>query len=266
MRLKEILTENSGYEAEAKKLHGLLQDKYTGPKNPLYRGYSEDVDTFKVKNIRKNRRPSDTPRYLQRLVDEMAEDYDALEIPKRRESKFASTSRSFAASFGQPYICFPEKDANIVSSKYDTWEQTLARVHSHFKKSINLYERKDWKKETIKERYPDLARAIQLLKDAKEEDSLERKFGLVEKLWNFFDENREEIQRQGELSGIEELLSAFSLIEVHYLDTFDKSIGKNDEEVMFDGDTYLLVDPEFFDRYFEWDRMYGKWKIKSKYR
>lgn len=268
--VKKVLKEDNQEREKAKKLHQYLQEDYINSlKNHLYRGYSEEIETFKVKKIRKDRKPSDTPMYLQLLVDKMAEEYGPVDIPKRSESKFASAKKSFAKSFGSLYICFPEHDAKLVSAKYDTWEQTLSDVEALFSEAIRELSDKEYNNINVYKKYPKLTKGIQFLEDilnSVKSNFIEKRRNKVHKLWNFYKQNKKEIKKQGELSGIEEFHDAFQMIKVHYLGGFNERINEDDEEIMFDGDTYLLVDPRFFNRYFKWDRMYGNWKIKSQYR
>jgi len=265
MKLKNIIKEAKNEKLKAQNLERLLNSTFKNDISPggiIYRGYKDSINTFEVKKIRSDRSPMDTPLYLQNLVDLMAEE-KSREFPKRSESKFATQSKSFASRFGEVFYCFPQKNSNIVSRKNDSWDEALVLVDDNMSSLRRVYEKVDDKGDLN----VSFKKVVENLIKAKASFEGGKVRNYVENAYKFWKKYRTEIKNYAYENGFDELPDMFDLIETHYFGEFFQGIPSRMNtfnEVMFDGDHYLLVDLSFFNKYFRWNKS-GYWELKYKY-
>lgn len=120
MKFKDLLLERSDEEF-AEELDSLLGSEFRNDfRTILYRGTSRSVNWYKVLKIQGDRKPIGGKYWVQKLVDIFSTHREG-NIPRRANSKFASTDKTEASFFGQnTIIVFPSFDANIVSFEEDT--------------------------------------------------------------------------------------------------------------------------------------------------
>lgn len=263
MRLRSVLREAKNKMLKAENLETLLNTSFISdlpPNQILYRGYKDDIDTFKVKKIRNDRKPLDTPLYLQELVDLMADDLNR-EFPKRSESKFATQSKSSASIFGNAFYSFPEKNSNIVSRKKDSWDESLIYVDDRIVQLKKLYQ--DLDKSSISE---NLKTVTENFIKAKSSFDRQKVKSYIEKAYKLWKNHESQIKNSAFEHGLDDIVEAFNLIKTTYFDKFSRGVPPGSSEageIMFDGDNYLLVNISFFKENFSWNG--NSWKLKKRY-
>ncbi len=264
MKLKELLFEDTN------KLKQVLSGFQTDipPDKLLYRGSSVDIGDWKVRGIRKDRKPRDTHEYLQKIFDLVAEKMYP-NVPKRSESKFAANSVSeaerYAASMydgsgGSVKVVFPEKGANVASFDSDTLTLYFGAVESYFNQidwnlgsSVELTDNPIGKNQKLYHKFIDLAL-----------DVFDRKTHKINAFVELIKNHGEEIKSYAKKDKIkheklgEKVLGAINTIEAYFEEMKSGITGKA-EEVLFDGNKYLAIEKEFFEKNFEFE---GKWRLK----
>lgn len=258
MKLKDLIFENK--EELKKKLSDFKTDI---PENRLlWRGYDQKIEEWAIKKIREDREPRDTPNFTQLYIDAVTQQIHP-EKPKRSESKFATTSHDEAKKYviesGDVFVCFPEKDSNIVSFSFDSWREYLGTITGNFER---IYHNQD---------YFDFDR-IRTGKDAKLYNFIElvldiygnRQFHKIADLVEIIDEHGDMLikyTQQPELKhGPEGEVAKLIGSTRRYFNDMKNGIKENSDEIMFDGDKYLLINEEWFERNFRF--VNGSWKLK----
>lgn len=263
MKFKDLLFEDRGI------LSGILSQFQMDipPSKLLYRGSNVDIGDWKVRDIRKDRKPRDTHEYLQTTIDLVAEKMYP-NVPKRSESKFAANSVSeaerYAASMydgsgGSVKVVFPEKGANVASFDSDTLTLYFGAVESYFNQidwnldsSVELTDNPIGKNQKLYHKFINLAL-----------DVFDRKTHKTNEFVEIIKNHGDEIKAYAKKDKIkheklgEKVLGAINTIEA-YFEEMKPGISGNAEEVIFDGDKYLAIEKEFFEKNFEFD---GKWKL-----
>lgn len=138
MKLKNILLENNKKE---KLLKLLKSGNYYGVREEkkFYRGEKADIDTFKRKTIRNNRKPLDTPGIIDSMVECVRKNHYS-DKPSRQKSKFATGKQFVAKSYGQVYYMFVPKSANSWWSRHDAWTDYFSRIDGGLENVKKSYE------------------------------------------------------------------------------------------------------------------------------
>jgi len=263
MKFKDLLFEDTN------KLSNVLPEFQTDipPSKLLYRGSKIDIGNWKVRDIRKDRKPRDTHEYLQKIFDLVAEKMYP-NVPKRSESKFAANSVSeaerYAASMydgsgGSVKVVFPEKGANVASFDSDTLTLYFGAVESYFNQfdwnldsKVELTDNPIGKNQKLYHKFIDLAL-----------DVFDRKTHKINEFVEIIKNHGDEIKKYAKKEKIKreklgnKVLGAINTIEA-YFEEMKAGISGSAEEVIFDGNKYLAIEKEFFEETFEFD---GKWKV-----
>lgn len=253
MRFKQLLFENQFEEVLDKYKMDMPSDKL------LYRGYEEDINKWKVKKIRKDREPLDTPKVTQKFIDGVAEKLYP-QVPLRSRSKFASTQRDEAEDYGTVYLCFPEQSANIVSFPHDSWRGYLGLLTGYFEDVY--YDQDDIpfdKYHSGKDQkvYKFLELVLQVYK--------ERMYYKIAELADLIDASGEFLRSytqepEYEYSA-EGAVAKIIGTTKRYFEEMKWGISEDSTEIMFNGDSYILMDEEYFFDNFKWN---GKrWEFKN---
>jgi len=249
MNLKKLLIE--------KQLKDVLNNFKMNIEYPLYRGSTNVLKekSWKIKKIRKDRIARGGADSVNVFIDwYVSKKYD--NVPKRKESKFATTEKSTAKDYGDYVnVVFPEKNANIVSFVKDSIIYRNKIGNSvHFFKS-NLSKIKDIKvlhklAESMK-RYDKGKINVKQLKQ------------VFSDTWPKIKNNKDQIKNKLkviESSGIGRSdLDMFFKGLKQYISNKNFGIYSGSEEVMFDGDQYLILQDNFFQNNFDWNGR--KWEM-----
>jgi len=264
MKFKDLLFEDKN------NLSTVLSEFQMGipPGKLLYRGSNVDIGDWKVRYIRKDRKPRDTHEYLQKIFDLVAEKM-YLNVPKRSESKFAANSVSeaerYAASMydgsgGSVKVVFPEKGVNVASFESDTLTLYFGAVESYFNQidwnldsKVELTDNPIGKNQKLYHKFIDLALEV-----------FDRKTHKINEFVEIIKNHGDEIKKYASREKIKheklgnKVLGAINTIEA-YFEEMKSDISGSAEEVLFGGDKYLAIEKEFFEKNFEFD---GKWQIE----
>lgn len=242
MKFKELLFEEDGVNA-ARKVDKLLQSQFQNDLPKLYRASGREFEaSYKVLEFDGEiREPKGSSYDSQIILDGVAEAIDP-NIPKRFESKFASTEfvEGSGLVFGtNTYVVFPDKNSDIVSFSGDTID---------FRGDVDAMIADFSGREPQYPKFKEMLEKIEGLEY--------RKFiGWAKKNWK---EVRGEL-KSGGLFGTKMLES----IE-DYFKAMGRGVRQDSSEIMFSGDQYLYVKPDFFDLYFT--RLGGKWQLNPDYK
>lgn len=264
MKLKKILQETFDYKSAQELYRTLVDDGYKidlSPSQLIYRGVSSDVSDWTVRGIRKNREPRNTYPYFDMLIYQI-EDHLGSRVPRRRHSKFASGKREIADEFGDVYLCFPEQNANIVSFPQDTYDYFYEAQDYLHEVAYDFYEiESDPSIETGNE--PLDTFLVYLTKLVFDKNSVAAAY-VADYIYNehetIIDQAENYIQNTRGSQRLDLLEDAINSIW-NYIDDMQPGVVPNSGEVIFDGDSYVLVDEEFFKEYFEWGG--SNWKLKA---
>lgn len=127
--------------------------KYDVETYKLFRGINSTKLLVK-KNVRKNRKPKDTPIAWQKVIDEVFKKHN---LPLRSQSIFVTNSMSVASEYGEVYDIFPIGNYRVsYNTKYpDLWADFLyPKRHFFDEKLSNKNERNSFKKLIEKEIVP----------------------------------------------------------------------------------------------------------------
>lgn len=249
MKLKNLLTEQS-----VEKLNKLLKEKYRNDiKNLIYRGTSTPAEDFDVRKIRKDRDARDTPEIVEAIISAFESNLYS-SYPKRSKSKFGSADRSVVSQYGTSQVLvFPEKKASLKSLKTDSTPTYFMPAY-HSIESVLMSDRYN---QILKELVNgDLKNLADFYMQAQKYQLGELNYGS----WKaYLNKEIEKILRDvneassSDISSelIKDVAYVFRNIE-RYFKNLEENIEKEDKEVIFDGKTYLTIDPEYFKEHFMW--------------
>lgn len=264
MRIKEafILLKEQTEKEKAEQLASLFeQGEYRNDfMEKIYRGYDTDLSTWDRFNIRKDRNPVDTDEFFDDLIFYLEELSKKL-VPKRTESKFGTTFKSEASRYGQVYMCFPDSTANIVSLDVDAFtyfdepSNVLQEIGAEF---YDIRENEEKFSED-----PEFREFIINVRDitvTSDPDSIKE---VAKKVWNkrwwlINMSNKYGRRYQGSL--IRSLDVAVNKIH-HYFEDMERGVEAPADEIIFDGESYIMADESWFMDYFEWTG--SVWKLKE---
>lgn len=250
MDLKSLLTEQKSVE----KLNNLLQEKYRDDiRHLIYRGTSTSVENYDVRQIRKDRIPRDTPMIIEGIVSAYEQNLYS-NYPKRSESKFGATNRKVVSVYGShQVVVFPEKDASVKSLEKDSTPIFFKPAFYSLKRVLEDSSFNRWMKNLKEKGFKDLLNFFGL--------AIKFKVGNLNfDSWkNYLNKNLNSVLKEvKKLSSsdlddsiAENVTYVFHNIERYFKQGKDQ-VGQNDDEVIFDGDTYLRVDPKIFESNFMW--------------
>ncbi len=249
MKFKELLKEQS-----VEKLNKLLKEEYRNDvKNLVYRGTSTSVEKFDVRKIRKDRTPRDTPEMVEAIVSAFENNlYDSQ--PKRSESKFGSADRSAVSQYGtHQVLVFPERDAGLKSLKTDSTPTYFMPAY-HSIESVLMSDRYD---QILKELASEgLKNLVYFYGQAQEYQLEELNYGSWKAYLNKeIKKILKDVNKASSLDISEDVVKdiAYSFRSIErYFKNLKENVGERDKEVIFDGETYLRVDPKYFKDHFMW--------------
>lgn len=262
MKLKKIykrLLREQGFSEEARELSEKLSDYKTDEKNLIFRAENNVIDTWKEREIRKDRKPRDTGEFTDAVVSEL-EDHIYTQYPKRSQSKFGVSKeyRSKLVMYADHnYIVFPHKQANIASLDMDSFTAYFEDATQNISDASN--------RNRLHEENVDLP------------DMIEKFFGIVNEPkpiedtdMNWIGENWKELKevatrkKDDRDMNRDEVYIAYQLymfmvnIE-RYFDDLEHGTKPFSAEIIFDGPSYLLINKDFFGDYFVWSE--DEWKL-----
>lgn len=249
MKLKNLLVEQSVEE-----INKLLKEKYRNDvENLIYRGTSTPVEKFDVREIRKDRTARDTPEMVEAIVSAFESNlYNS--YPKRSESKFGSANRSVVSQYGtNQVLVFPEKSAGLKSLKTDSTPTYFMPAY-HSIESVLMSDRYN---QILKElASEDLENLAYFYKQAQKYQLRELNY---ENWKAYLKKEIEGVLKDVNAASsssiptklIEDIAYCFRSIE-RYFKNLKENVKEEDKEVIFDGRTYLRVDPKYFEENFMW--------------
>ncbi len=260
-RFKNLLFESEKY---VKELSRLLKSQFRNDlPQLLFRSTGRGIggEPFQVRMIEKHR-SSIGSKLAQVVLDKMTEErYE--NVPKRSESKFASSPEKLGHFGKHDLIVFPDKNANIISFYIDTlpYRNNLKNAINSI---VNFIETHNIFSNTGKyEALHDLYVAKHGSKNLK---------AFIQKNWPKVEEELLNLKKDEQLlSKVEEKLDGVSknkfsekiddILRPKYFQKMNMGFHKDSGEVIFDGEEYLYVKPEFFKKNFEWSG--NKWEMKD---
>lgn len=243
MRFKKILEE----ERSVKELNQLLKKEFKNNKKTLlYRQTDRGINDWTVRKIRSDRNPIGASYVTQVLLDFIAKKRSD-KIPLRHSSKFAMTvkgSKSFGSyDFGDyQYIVFPDKNADIVSFDKDT-----KRIREKIDWGFTLVSRDELDSNLLK----DFVKRVDRFSNEKISNRTFKKY--LKMKWK-------NIKKELKRSNNEDVKKIWSGI-CKYFEEMRRGIKNNHEEILFDGDRYLYVEPDLFKENFVWTG--NKWEMNN---
>lgn len=260
-RIKNILKEidsNPEKQQRIEELHHLINSgQYMNNRLLLIRGDGDSPRYFKKKKIRKDRRPKDTLP----IIDEFIEIIRRKRFPNkpsRRKVKFAAAvwdergaekMKPYIQDYGTPHVVFPEKNAPVVSIERDSYKVfgPLRKNYQNAKHMIHVVRSAKQEDEFV-DSFPELydfivAMGESNVPDERIIDYFEGDFPVILtqlealRISNIFD--RDVVNAASQMNQM------FDVI-FQYFNNLNDDISPGDQEVLFGGDYYLLVDWEFF--------------------
>lgn len=267
MKLQESfkLQENEIKEAAERLDRLFVEGEYKNDiKQKVYRGYDADIGTYGVYRIRKDRDPRDTDEFFDDLIFYL-EEFSRSLAPKRSESKFATTFRSEASRYGNVYLCFPDTTANVVSLNTD--------AYSYFEEPTNVlkelgsifYDIKE--NESLFSDQPVFRKFIVNVRDMIALGDPKATKKVAEFIWNerwkllnLSDKYQEELR--GEEARLIDSIDV-AVNKIHgYFEVMDQGVKDQSDEIIFDGESYVMADEDWFSKHFEWTG--SEWRYEEK--
>lgn len=272
--LRELIKEQDDNERERQKARELSElinsGKYRNENPVLVRGEKHvKPEFFMVRKIRKNRKPRDTSSLIDSLVEAVRETQYS-HILSRKKAKFALAAKNkseipkfagYAKDYGTPHIVFCEKTAPIFSHAVDTYRYfgSLDRKLDNTKNLAHLVNTAENTDEFI-ERYPQLYDFADLISQPNvPEAAIEQLFeteiyAIQGQINSFLDDNwdqKENYDVGAQITAVKQLRHIFNRIQEYFINGNEK-ITAGDREVLFGGDSYLVVNLDFFMRNFDY--------------
>lgn len=267
-RLKNILIaalreENETHLNRAEQLFDVLKNNYRTELPILFRGDpSGNTDTFQVRDIRKNRHPRDTEDKVDTFL-EVYRKHRYPNFPSRRSSKFAVTLSdpkkkeqkiSRINQYGDPYFVFIEQDAPVISRKNDSFSllspmRTQIKTGSRIASALFKRKNSDLEQE-IEKKYPELLDFLYLLHGQSHSPQefgqlFDSNFEAIIEQVSEFEKYRSKVDSVALSHNIKRFCAAFDYAK-RYFEDAKFGVIKNSDEVMFSGNSYVLVDIDFF--------------------
>lgn len=261
MGFKGILREIANHDEEAKKLNSILQKNFRTDLKPLlYRGTSDEIDgRWEVRDIRKNREPRDTLLFTHILIS-FLENTEYPNVPKRSESKFATTNKNRAEDFGDHvYVVFPDKESNVANTSGDA---TMTYFDPFYSELYSAYQNISKNPKFYKDKWPNLYKFLSsFYKFTKNEPDIKPTefLTLLKNKWEAIKSEKDDLVKAlSDSDNMKKLMVSKSLENsfdriYKYFDDLKSNFVENSNEILFDGDNYLLVEPIYFQTNFEWD-------------
>lgn len=294
-KLPDVYKENLGKYV---KRAGNLRDELnggswivpTGKSKILYRGVRDKASVdWEVKNIRKNRKPRDTGKWIDNIIEQVRSKYYP-NIPSRRKVKFAGSGPiglEEIKKYGMPYLVFPERNSNVHSLKKDAIfyfediKKAAIDIRKHVRGGKNYMGEKSSKayKEVIEkfnDKYEDLIELLKifdftgLIRDVsfgynwnKSPSKLvvecrEFIYDLDKNHDKFLDKEKSEknltkSKVYGKLSKAVENLEIFLGSVSSYFSEMRSGVEPNSGEVIYSGDQYICVHRDFWKFFMKFD-------------
>lgn len=253
MRLKKLL-----YEDQKESLDEKLEEFKSDNKTLLYRQTDTVIDgKFEVRSIReKMRMPLGASVFPQVFIDFLI-DKNNMDVPKRSQSKYAMTEKPGKYIFGDhTYVVFPQKNSNIVSFEKDTVDyrvevdRAFDRINFHYQDDIDQYH--------YFNKLLEKATNINI----EDEKTVEEFRSFVEDKWKYVIQDRQNIYRDESFpkelkENVRKMFESFH----KYFDNMKKGVVGGSEEIIFDGDKYLAVDMDYFEKNVRWNGF--RWTTKN---
>lgn len=268
MKLQRLL-ETSIYEKnDAKELAGLFKrDVFRNDIHPLmYRGYGEDIERWKIFSIRKDRKPKDTASFVDKFIYHAEEEVDK-DVPKRRESKFGTTSQTTASKYGSVYIAFPEPSSNVVHLPQDSYKyfNDISNAVIEFEREFHsalFYDENFTFFDDDPEFKEFLKNVIKMHSGAWEDESIYK--SVADDVINRPDWIKEKVEYYSERYKGRDYLKLLYYDFVKPVNRYFKEMKKGvnekvasrrsgGDEIIFDGNQYIMIEEKFFNKFFSWN-------------
>lgn len=260
-RFKNLLFESQG---QVEELSRLLETQFRNDlPQLLFRSTGREIggEPFEMRTVKKQR-SSIGSKLAQIVLDKMAEErYET--VPKRSESKFASSPEKLGHFGKHDLVVFPDKNANIVSFIIDTLPHRN-NLKNAINSVVNFIENHSIFQNTGNyEALLDLYLAKHGPNDLR---------GFVQNNWSEVENDLKNLKKDGQLfdkieekTG-EEIKKKISgkidrILDPKYFRKMKMGFHKDSAEVIFDGERYLYAEPEFFKENFEWSGT--RWEMKN---
>lgn len=242
MKFKKLLFEDKNNKKHANKI---LQKEYKNDiPHLLYRGSKREPKSWNEYPIQKKRKPLTLQNRIQVLLDFVLKHRELKSVPLRKESKFATTSKSIARNFGDhPIIVFPEKGANIVS-----FEKDSAYYRSRIQKSLRKISRL--------EPFTDIIHLHKLSKIQNEKEFLD----YLKSNWKQVKNEAKQMSEKHMFASVSSFYNNLNL----YFKKMKSGIKEKSSEVIFDGKQYLGFNVNFFESHFKWNGQIWTTKEETK--
>lgn len=273
---KKLLREVQAKEriSTPSKLAEMFNDvRFYNKKRKLYRATHSSIYRAEIHEIRKDRKPLDTSMRTHYLLSGLSKRSEYLQYPSREESKFAASvlDEEYLSQYGNNiYLAFPSSDAKIVSLDNDAY-RILTGIDHEFPTNLQSLESyfmgsqlnsdgeqvSNPENEERQERFPFLFSFVQAM-DSFNWEKFKR---IVQKHKGEIIKDARQIKEES--YGIEkeakDLLETFARAH-EYFEKLHSGILGFSEEVMFDGDEYLMVNQRWFKKNFEFK---NGWKLRE---
>lgn len=241
IQFKNLLTEQN----HVYKLRDLLNNEYHMGNDLLVRGSNVEIDLFKEREIRKDRKPRDTIKLADAIIDGI-EDGFYPDVPKRSQSKFAATDDNIdeVQQYGDfVYYCFPHKSAKIVSLEHDSLQ------YFEDMRGLTTFVLKNFLGEFSHQKVPNTHAFMAAIFDAKNHGDLNSLYNHARRNWDEVVYELNNIDQADFDQQQEDLFwdVSFRLEQIqNYFEDMKSGIQPNSKEVIFDGPKYLIVNRRFF--------------------
>jgi len=174
--------------------------------------------------------------------------------PKRSESKFGSADRSVVSQYGtHQVLVFPEKNASLKSLKTDSTPTYFMPAY-HSIESVLMSDR--YNQILKKLAREDLNNLVYFYRNAQKYQLEEMNYGnwknyLNKKIEGVLGDVNKASSASISSELVKDIAYSFRSIE-RYFKNLKENVEEEDKEVIFDGETYLRVDPEYFKKHFMW--------------
>lgn len=191
-------------------------------------------------------------------------------VPQRKKASYGTTDKSYAKQFGDPHILFIKKDA-----RFRAWKKDPLNIIWNLNKNINRVgiklnnidgDLKDVFKEDLD--FLKFLKSIENIKiihfDKPAEFNDEACEIIGHYVWNEMDWVKKMCYKYDKV--LDSGKNLYKMLEeaIQYFEKMEKTIKPNLTEIIFVNGPYLLVNEDFFKKYFEWN---GKiWDLKEKYK
>lgn len=262
MKLKKILNEITWTEEkrEAVDLYDkLVRDDYR-VRYPtfIYRAEKDKIEYWKEKSIRKDRNPRDTLEWVDSMVRGI-EDGHYPNYPKRRSSKFASSSTEGLDEYGKIYYMFIKNDSLTGSLPYDAYLHYFDEAV--YTRNIPRYRPEFMGDLDNDPSYIELKELFDIILGIyKSESNLNDLYTFVKKYWDAILDQSITLQSDSDYDDfmddgiIKTGLEWFEMLNLYFHEMQINDIQDDDKEILIQADNYITADRKFISENFRFQQ------------